>query len=382
MLRAQAAAWRVTSPTVAGPIAQLRPAESMGWIAVGAGGALWWLRTQSTPLQLASGIDPRTPIDAAHGRVFARRTDGRLWIGGAGGQVSVSATSVAREGGFATLPLGVIAVEGEGENAHLVRLEPHAGGRWQATARSRDAVLPDARPVQVDLDGVGDAGHIAVLAGPDATRYPHGVLGDDIEATRVLYLERHSLEPMRSLELAAPHVFEHNRLRPWRDGSSVALVTVRSGPQGSQLVAIEVEPAQPQALRIAALGEPIGTRARWMSPSTDGRHLLSVHTPHIGGVLHRYRRDAGRLVSMKLAEGVSNHAIGSHDLDQSAWIASRFVLPDMSRRVLRSFDLEHGRELPPLEMPGVLRALSTDAEQRSIAALFEDGSLRLLAPRD
>ena len=360
----------------------MRPAESSGWIAAGGGGGLWWLRAQSAPLRLASGIDPRTPIDAAHGRVVARRADGRLWIGESSGQTSVSASSVARDAGFATLPLGVIAVEGEGVNARLVRLEPDARGRWQGTARSRDAVLPDARPVQVDLDGRGDAGHIAVLAGPDTARYPHGVLCDDIEAKRMVYLERHSLEPVRSLDLAVPHVFEDNRLRLWRDGARLALVTVRSGPQGSQMVAIEADPAQPQALRIAALGEAIGTRMRWMSPSTDGRRLVSVHTPHIGGVLHLYRRDAGRLVSVKLAEGVNNHAIGAHDLDLSAWVGDHYAIPDMSRRMLRSFDLEHGRELPPLELPGALRAISVDAERRTIAAVLADGSLRLLAPRD
>lgn len=381
LLRAQAVAWSVIPLAVPEPLAQLRPAEAAGWIAVGTGGGLWWLRAQAAPVRLAGDIDPRTPIDAAHGRVVARRSDGRLWLGEAAGQSSVSASSVARDAGFSTLPLGVIAVEGEGSSARLVRLEPDARGRWQVTARSRDLVLPDAWPVQVELDGGGDAGHIAVLAGPDATRYPHGVLGDDIEATRVLYLERHSLEPMRSIDLPTPHVFEHNRLRVWRADERIALVTVRSGPQGSQLVAIEADPVRPRALRITALGDAIGARRRWMSPSSDGRHLLCVHTPHIGGMLHRYRRDEGRLLSTRLADGVSNHSIGSHDLDQSAWLGSRFVLADMSRRVLRGFDLEHDRELWPLELHGALRSLSADAERHSIAALLRDGSLRLVAPR-
>lgn len=382
-LRAQAAAWQTSSLEAPEPIVQLRPAGSTGWIAAGAGGGLWWLRALSAPLRLAAGIDPRTPIDAAHGRVVARCVDGRLWIGPAGGgSSSVCATGVARDGGFAILPLGVLAVEGEGETARLVRLEPHAGGRWRVSARSRDAVLPDARPVQVDLEGSGDGGHIAVLAGPDRVRYPHAVLGDDIEAVRVLYLERHDLTPMRSIELPAPHVFEHNRLRVWLDGARIALVTVRSGPQGSQLAAIEADPARPRRLHLSSIGQAIGTPMRWMSPSTDGHHLVSVHTPHSSGVLHRIRRDEGRLRSTRLADGVSNHAVGSHDLDQSAWIGQRLALGDMSRRVLRSFDLARGLELPPFGLPGVLRALSVDAERRTIAAVLDDGTLRQLAPRD
>ena len=381
-LRAQAAAWHVSSLETPEPVEQLQPAESGGWIAAGARGGLWWLRALTGPLRLAAGIDPRAPVDAAHGRVVARCDDGRIWIGAAGGGPSSCAVKVARDSGVVVLPLGVIAIEGGGESARLVRIEPRSGGRWQITARSREAVLPDARPVQVDLDGRGDDGHIAVLAGPDRLRYTHAVLGDDIEAVRVLYLERHDLTPMRSIDLPAPHVFEHNRLRVWRDGPRVALVTVRSGPQGAQLAAIEADPARPGLLRIAALGPAIGTPMRWMSPSTDGHRLVSVHTPHIGGVLHRILRDEGRLMSTRLADGVSNHAIGSHDLDQSAWIGQRFVIGDMSRRALRSFDLVNGVELPPLGLPGALRALSVDAERRTIAAALDDGSVRLLVPRD
>ncbi len=47
-----------------------------------------------------------------------------------------------------------------------------------------------------------------MLAGPDAKRNTHGVLGDAIEATRVVLLERHSLRVMRELMLDVPHVFE------------------------------------------------------------------------------------------------------------------------------------------------------------------------------
>ena len=81
-------------------------------------------------------------------------------------------------------------------------------------ARSQEALLPDARPLQADLDGRGDGGHIVVLASPDAQRYRHGVLGDAVEATRVLWLERHGLSVLRALTLPAPHVFEDIAPRP------------------------------------------------------------------------------------------------------------------------------------------------------------------------
>jgi hypothetical protein len=192
------------------------------------------------------------PVSAAHGRVVARRGDGRLWIGEAGRE-ALSAAAVAPHAGVAVLPLGIIAVEGDGLQARLVRLEPDARGTWQAIARSREPVLPDARPLQVELDGGNDAGHIAVLAGPDDKRYAHGVLGYGIEATRVLYLERHDLSVLRQLTLAAPHVFKDNRQRVW----AASLVAVRSGPKGAQLALIEADRSKDKALRFAALGEPI-----------------------------------------------------------------------------------------------------------------------------
>ena len=116
------------------------------------------------------------------------------------------------------LPLAVIAVSANGH--HLIRLEPDGrrssgdGSAWAEVARSAQPVLPDARPVLADLEGRGDGGHVAVLAGPDGRRYRHGVLGDAIEATRMLWLERHSLQLLRELVLPAPHVMEDIAPRP------------------------------------------------------------------------------------------------------------------------------------------------------------------------
>ncbi len=382
--RAQtASAWRERAVTAPEPLAQVRAAETDGWIAVGRSGGLWWLRSGAPVQRLASSIDAETPVAAAHGRVVARRSDGRLWIGEGNAQAS-SAQPVAAHAGCVVLPLGIIAVQGEGTAARLVRLEPGAGGAWTAIATSREPVLADAQPLQVDLDGGGDAGHIAVLAGPDAARYRHGVLGDAVEATRVLYLERHDLSPLRELTLPAPHVFEDNRLRVWRGGdgrSAPALIAVRSGPQGAQLALIEADRSKAAALRVAALGEPIGSANRWMSPSTDGRHLVSVHTPHLSGALHTVRRDGERLVSSPLAEGVSNHAIGARELDTSAWLGSRYVIADLSsRRRLRCVDTGTRRELAPLELAAPLRSISADAQRRTLACVLADGALRVIAP--
>lgn len=164
---------------------QIRAAESVGWIAVSESGKPYALRQGASPALLGAGIDPHTPVAMGQGRVVARLRDGRFWVLEAGSAPVVSDVRLSAAAGFVVLPLGVIAVEAAAGQARLVRLEPDAPGRWRVTARSRDAVLPDAQPIQVELDGGSDAGQIAVLAGPDASRYTHGVLGDAIEATRV-----------------------------------------------------------------------------------------------------------------------------------------------------------------------------------------------------
>lgn len=115
---------------------------------------------------------------------------------------------------------------------HVVRLEPGASG-WTETARSRAAVLPDARPVQFDISGGmnDDNGHAAVFGGPDSGRYRHGVLGDDIEPTSLPLLEHHGLEPLAQVDLPAPFLFEDIAPRPIARQGGRGLLTVRSGPQ-------------------------------------------------------------------------------------------------------------------------------------------------------
>jgi hypothetical protein len=375
------AAWRLNAWAVPEPLVQLRPSQNKGWLAVSQAGGLWALYAKTSPQKLATGLDPFTPLAAAHDRVVARRADGRCWISERG-TAAVCDVPVAAHAGFVILPFGVIAAQA-GAAVHLVRLEPGAGSAWKAIAKSREPVLPDAQPVQVALDsggGGGDAGHIAVLAGPDGTRYRHGVLGDEVEATRVLYLERHDLSQLSELTLPAPHVFEDNRLRVWRSGQGVGLVTVRSGPQGAQLALIEADRAKAGALRVAALGDPIGTPMRWMSPSTDGERLVTVQMPHLAGTLQAYRREGERLVARVATPGWSNHVIGAHELDVSAWLGERFVSADSARRALRTVNADTLREAPPLSLPQPLRAISADAERRALAVLLADGSMHVLEP--
>jgi hypothetical protein len=211
--------WAVRAVPTGEPISQVHAGGPSGLLGTGAGGSLWALSfTGEAPRRIADGIDPATPIATGHGRIAARMADGGLWVredaDGAGRVTPSRQAGLSVHAGLLILPLAVVAVvHTSGHQAdplghRMARFEPDPSGRWREVARSKDPVLPDARPVQVDLDGRSDGGHIAVLAGPDSTRYDHGVLGDAIEATGVLWLERHGLEMLRVLSLPAPHVIK------------------------------------------------------------------------------------------------------------------------------------------------------------------------------
>jgi hypothetical protein len=392
------APWAVRAVTAGEPIRQLHAGGPSGLLGTGASGSLWALSLAGqAPRRIAEGIDPATPVATGHGRIAARTADGGLWVweetGGGGSARTFPPSRTANlsvHAGLLILPLAVLAVvtasarPADPLGHRLARFEPDPDGRWREVARSTDAVLPDARPVQVDLDGRGDGGHIAVLAGPDGSRYDHGVLGDAIEATRVLLLERHGLDVLRELSLPAPHVFEDIALRPVvLPGAQPGrgLLTVRSGPDGGQLAMVTADPAQPRGLRLAALGDTVGGFHRWLAPTTDGRHLAAVHTPHIGGVLHVYQPAGERLTRQRLLADVSTHRIGTREVDLSAWVQGLLMLPSQDGRRLRLLNpAADWTELRPAALPGRATQTATLHHSTGLAVLLDDGQVVLVGP--
>jgi hypothetical protein len=376
------------------PMRQLHAGGPSGLLGTGASGRLWALSLNGqAPRRIADGIDPNSPIATGHGRIAAARmADGGLWVWeetGGRGRVGISpSASLSAHAGLLILPLAVLAVVTASDKPanplshRLARFEPDAAGRWREVARSNDAVLPDARPVQVDLDGRGDGGHIAVLAGPDGSRYDHGVLGDAVEATRMLWLERHGLDVLRDLSLPPPHVFEDIALRPavlpGAQGGR-GLLTVRSGPDGGQLAFVTADPARPQGLRLAALGDTVGGYHRWLAPTTDGHHLAAVHTPHIGGVLNVYQPKGERLTRRRLQGDVSTHRIRTREIDLSAWLQGLLMLPSQDGRQLRLLNpAADWTELKAVALPG--RAILTAAvpDAAALAVLLDGGQVVLV----
>jgi hypothetical protein len=384
-----AASWTVRVVPADEPTRQLHADGAFGLLGTGDSGRLWSLSlTGQAPRRIAEGLDTATPIATGYGRIAARAARGGLWVWDGGRAHNFPAAGLAVHAGLLVLPLAVLAVVTDRTSAghRLVRFEPADAGPWREVARSLDALLPDARPVQVDLDGRGDGGHIAVLAGPDATRYDHGVLGDGIEATRMLWLERHELVVMRTMSLPAPHVFEDIAPRPvLLPGVSGApglagLLTVRSGPEGGQLALVTADAVRPQGLHLAALGETVGGFHRWLAPTTDGHQLAAVHTPHVGGVLHAYTHEGQQLRRRRVAGDVSTHHIGARETDLAVWLQGLLILPNQDGTRLRVFNpardwAEQGAvELPTL--PGRIKlmvGLAGPADVPALAVLLDDG---------
>lgn len=375
---------RLVSLPAAALMAQLHSGGPTGLLGVAQDGGLWALSPQqAAPRLVAKGLDPATPLASGHGRIAARTLEGGLWVFDmASGQSQVQPDAgLSVYAGLLVLPLAVLGVSSGSHR--LVRLEPADGGRWSLVARSQEPLLPDARPVQADLDGRGDGGHIVVLAGPDAQRYRHGVLGDAVEATRVLWLERHGLEVLRSLELPPPHVFEDIAPRPVAlpgQAGAVGLLTVRSGPDGGQLALLTADPGRAGHLQLAALGEPVGGFHRWLAPTTDGVQMAAVHTPHIGGVLHSYRAEGRRLARQRVMADVSTHAIGARETDLAIWLHGRLLLPSQDGRMLTIVNPQQDwADEGSLPLPARVVQTTALADGSAWAGLLADGRV-LLAP--
>ena len=379
------------------PVASIYSHGENAW-AVTKTGRLWERVANAwRSISTAPALDPNAPLVFAHGRLVGRGANGGLWVREGASPFNYGVTDSAKIAPYSsTCPLafaiiGVVPDEKDKGKAWLVRFEPSAKG-WAEVARSGEPVMPDARPIQLDLDApLASAldGHIVVFAGPDSQRYRHAILGDAIEATRLIYLERHSLKVIRAITLDGPYVFEDIAPRaldvPGKLARRVALLTLRSGPNGAQLALLQASATNANTIDIVALGDPIGTANRWIAPMTNGEQILAVHTPHIGGVLHNYQlvqdQSGTKLKGTRLHTDLSNHIIGARETDLSQWSKQAIVIPSQNLRKLRVFSAvapyhERGAiELPGTVVQSAAMHLSTPRKTAGLFALLASGDL-------
>ena len=183
---------------------------------------------------------------------------------------------------------------------------------------------------------------VAWLAGP-TDRYRHGVLGDALEASRLVVQTRGGKQ--LAAELPANRVFEDLEPR-----------IVDMGPgYRDQILIVESDTSLGASLSIYGIADGIiirrmatpflGQSSRWLNPlgvgdfDGDGKpDIALVATPHIGGILRLYRLEAGALRQFAERTGVSTHRIGSTELAMGRVVANRprdwLLVPDQAQRAL------------------------------------------------
>lgn len=247
-------------------------------------------------------------------------------------------------------------------------------------------VTPDTRIVEAP------SGTQVALTEP-TDRYPHGAIGDELEAAAISVREADG--EVRRIAIAASAVIEGTSalladLMGETNGPEI-LVTVSDRDQGARLVVYGLDG------ELIAASEPIGQGFRWLHQigvgptGPDGEvEIIAVRTPHIGGIVEAYRLVDDRLDKVASLPGFSSHRLGSTNLDMALLADAdgdgrlEVVVPtqDMSRlgvltRTPGGFEL-----LATLPLDGTLAtnvAATTDEDGRLVlAAGTNEGRLRIL----
>ena len=242
--------------------------------------------------------------------------------------------------------------------------KPAATGAW------RPDQLPGSHVARGERNIVA-----AWLAGP-TPRYGHGVLGDRIEASRLVV----ELRSGRTLghELPASRVFEDLLPRLVdldADGDDEVLIVETDSALGASLTVYAV--VNDHLVR-KSMTPFLGQAFRWLNPlgvgdfDGDGRaDIALVATPHIGGRLRLYRYTAPILTRFAETGGVSTHAMGSRELGLGRVVRNadrdRLLLPNQSREslLLLEWTPQGIRELARLALPGaILTSLQPAGDHR------------------
>ncbi len=284
---------------------------------------------------------------------------------------------VARDGQAPSVTLERIASLRPGEPPEALDL----GGGKLSIASALDAAdrfddpLPESRVVEAS------SGVLVALTGP-TDAYPHGVLGDDLEASSFTLLD--ATGRTTTVTLGADEVFEGLSLiaadLDGDDGPEV-IATVSTAETGARLVAYELDGSE------LARSEAIGLGFRWLHQVGVGptgpegeTEIIVVRTPHIGGVVEAYQLEGDRLERVASRPGYSSHQLGSANLDMALLADADgngqldVIVPDQSMTSLRLLTrLDDGfAEFGSLEVSGRLAtniAAAADAAGRLVLAV-------------
>jgi len=177
------------------------------------------------------------------------------------------------------------------------------------------------------------------------TKYAHGVMGDKIEAEKLVVVFD---QEFYELQLGENHVYEDLRPRLYdvdNDGE-LEIITIRSSlSKGAGILIYKIIDEE---IREYARVSEIGTPNRWLNVvaisdvDKDGIvELIWIETPHIGGILKVAKMKAGVLEVMSEEAGYSNHGLEERNLCLSVLADEGneeiFYVPNQSRDKIVSF---------------------------------------------
>ena len=254
------------------------------------------------------------------------------------------------------------------------------------THRFEVDALPDTRIA------ISEGGLVAVLA-EATTRYPHGALGDELEAGRVTIIDPQAGEVVAEAVVPEPAVIE-GVAALWADidgdDQEEILVTVSDGSSGARLVVFD------QRGDLVAEGPAIARANRWRNQlgvapfGPNGEiEVVDVRVPHIGGVVEFFRLEGGRLTAHAEQAGFTSHTFGSRNLDMALAADAdgdgriEVVVPNQAMNALGLLrrTAEGVMVVAQVELPGTLSTNVAAAAHRngfvSFAAGTGDGVLRM-----
>jgi hypothetical protein len=230
-------------------------------------------------------------------------------------------------------------------------------------------------PETISAPWPGSGGLVAWYDGP-TTRYPHGVLGDTVEATRLSAYAPGATTPCatQSFELPSELVFEDTapRLADLDGDGTPEIIVVQSHQRlGAQLAVYGFMAAGDRLRQIAATPH-IGRRNRWLAPvgaadlDGDGRvEIAYIDRPHLAKVLRVWRFEAGALTEVAALDGLSNHRIGEPFITgglRDCGSGPELITADADWRRVMATRLDAGtldsRDLGPFSREAVARALA------------------------